>query len=351
MQETIVIARDGKSGQELCAYLVAGDALTLDELRRTLAKKMPNYMIPAHFVQLPQMPLTPNDKIDRKALPDPEGIALTGGEYAPPRNEAEQTLADVWQAVLNTDRVGITDHFFELGGDSIKSIQVSSRLHQAGYKLEIRDLFKYPTISRLSLHVKPVGRTIDQGEITGETVLTPIQHWFFESAFADQHHFNQSVMLYRKEGFSEETVCQVPQKLAEHHDALRMVFCKTEQGFIVRNRAVQEGELFTLDVFDLQDADNTSQAVEEKATNIQAGIDLENGPLVKAGLFRCMDGDHLPLAVHHAVVDGVSWRILMEDFALGYEQAGQSKEIRFPAKTDAYRTWSGDWRLMQTARR
>ncbi|WP_342552941.1 amino acid adenylation domain-containing protein [Paenibacillus sp. FSL R7-0652] len=340
VQETIVIARDGKSGQELCAYLVAGDALTLDELRRTLAKKMPNYMIPAHFVQLPQMPLTPNDKIDRKALPDPEGIALTGGEYAAPRNEAEQTLADVWQAVLNTDRVGITDHFFELGGDSIKSIQVSSRLHQAGYKLEIRDLFKYPTISQLSLHVKPVGRTIDQGEITGETVLTPIQHWFFESAFADQHHFNQSVMLYRKEGFSEETVCQVLQKLAEHHDALRMVFCKTEQGFIVRNRAVQEGELFTLDVFDLQDADNTSQAVEEKAANIQAGIDLENGPLVKAGLFRCMDGDHLLLAVHHAVVDGVSWRILMEDFALGYEQAGQSKEIRFPAKTDAYRTWS-----------
>lgn len=104
-------------------------------------------MIPAHFVQLPRMPLTPNDKIDRKALPAPEGNALTSGAYVAPRNEAERTLAAVWQAVLNADRVGVTDHFFELGGDSIKSIQVSSRLHQAGYKLEIRDLFKYPTIS------------------------------------------------------------------------------------------------------------------------------------------------------------------------------------------------------------
>ncbi|WP_367949384.1 amino acid adenylation domain-containing protein, partial [Paenibacillus sp. AK121] len=340
VQETIVIAREGKNGQELCAYLVAGRPLTLGELRSALAQKLPNYMIPAHFVQLPRMPLTPNDKIDRKALPAPEGNALTGGAYVAPRNEAERTLADVWQAVLNADRVGVTDHFFELGGDSIKSIQVSSRLHQAGYKLEIRDLFKYPTISQLSLHVKPIGRTIDQGEITGETALTPIQHWFFESSFAAPHHFNQSVMLYRKERFDEETVRQVLQKLAEHHDALRMVFCKTEQGFSARTRAIQEGGLFTLDVFDFKDAENTAQAVEAKATDIQAGIDLENGPLVKAGLFRCADGDHLLLAVHHAVVDGVSWRILMEDFALGYEQAGKSEEIRFPAKTDAYRTWS-----------
>ncbi|WP_197267939.1 non-ribosomal peptide synthetase, partial [Paenibacillus alvei] len=340
VQETIVIAREGKSGQELCAYLVAGRPFTLGELRSALAQKLPNYMIPAHFVQLPRMPLTPNDKIDRKALPAPEGNALTGGAYVAPRNEAERTLADVWQAVLNADRVGVTDHFFELGGDSIKSIQVSSRLHQAGYKLEIRDLFKFPTISQLSLHVKPIGRTIDQGEITGETALTPIQHWFFESSFANPHHFNQSVMLYRKERFDEETVRQVLQKLAEHHDALRMVFSKTEQGFSQRNRAIQEGGLFTLDVFDFKGAENTAQAVEAKATDIQAGIDLENGPLVKAGLFRCADGDHLLLAVHHAVVDGVSWRILMEDFALGYEQAGKSEEIRFPAKTDAYRTWS-----------
>ncbi|MGO4951398.1 amino acid adenylation domain-containing protein [Paenibacillus sp. DRB1-1] len=340
VQETIVIAREGKSGQELCAYLVAGRPLTVGELRSGLAQKLPNYMIPAHFVQLPQMPLTPNDKIDRKALPAPEGNALIGGAYVAPRNEAERTLADVWQAVLNADRVGVTDHFFELGGDSIKSIQVSSRLHQAGYKLEIRDLFKYPTISQLSLHVKPIGRTIDQGEITGETALTPIQHWFFESSFADPHHFNQSVMLYRKERFDEETVRQVLQKLAEHHDVLRMVFRKTEQGFSARNRAIQEGGLFTLDVFDFKDAENTEQAVEAKATDIQAGIDLENGPLVRAGLFQCADGDHLLLAVHHAVVDGVSWRILMEDFALGYEQAGKSEEIRFPAKTDAYHTWS-----------
>ncbi|MCP1423196.1 amino acid adenylation domain-containing protein/non-ribosomal peptide synthase protein (TIGR01720 family) [Paenibacillus xylanexedens] len=340
VQETIVIAREGKSGQELCAYLVASLPLTLGELRSALAQKLPNYMIPAHFVQLPQMPLTPNDKIDRKALPAPEGNALTGGEYVAPRNEAERTLADVWQAVLNADRVGVTDHFFELGGDSIKSIQVSSRLHQAGYKLEIRDLFKYPTISQLSLHVIPIGRTIDQGEITGETALTPIQHWFFESSFKDPHHFNQSVMLYRKERFDEEMVRQVLQKLAEHHDALRMVFRKTEQGFSARTRAIQEDEMFTLDVFDFKDAENPTQTVEAKATDIQAGIDLENGPLMKAGLFQCADGDHLLLGVHHAVVDGVSWRILMEDFTLGYEQTGKSEEIRFPAKTDAYRTWS-----------
>ncbi|WP_413004018.1 amino acid adenylation domain-containing protein [Paenibacillus sp. 1P03SA] len=340
VQETIVIAREEESGLQLCAYVVGDQSLTIGELRTALAQNLPGYMIPAHFVQLPKMPLTPNGKIDRKALPDPQGNALGGGEYVAPRTEAEQALADVWKAVLNTSRVGVTDHFFELGGDSIKSIQVSSRLHQAGYKLEIRDLFKYPTIAQLSLHVKPVARTVDQGEVTGQAVLTPIQQWFFEREFADAHHFNQSVLLHRKDGFDEASLHKVLQKLMEHHDALRMAFRKTEHGCTAWNRGIGEGEMYSLEISDFKGEVNPGAAVEAKANEIQSAIGLENGPLVKAGLFRCTDGDHLLIAVHHAVVDGVSWRILMEDIALGYEQARKGEEIRFPAKTDSYLSWS-----------
>ncbi|MFC9774498.1 amino acid adenylation domain-containing protein [Paenibacillus chitinolyticus] len=341
VQETIVIAREEESGLQLCAYVVGDQSLTVSDLRAALSQNLPGYMIPAHFVQLPRMPLTPNGKIDRKALPAPQGNALGGGEYVAPRNEAEQALADVWKAVLNTERVGVTDHFFELGGDSIKSIQVSSRLHQAGYKLEIRDLFKYPTIAQLSLHVKPVARTVDQGEVTGAAVLTPIQQWFFEREFADAHHFNQSVLLHRKDGFDETAIRKVLQKLTEHHDALRMAFRKTEHGYTAWNRGIGEGEMYSLEITDFREAANPGAAVEAKANEIQSGIGLEDGPLLKAGLFRCADGDHLLIAVHHAVVDGVSWRILMEDIALGYEQAGRGQDIRFPAKTDSYLAWSG----------
>ncbi|NEW06408.1 amino acid adenylation domain-containing protein [Paenibacillus sp. SYP-B3998] len=342
IRETVVVAREDESGQKaLCAYFVADSELTVGALRGTLSQELPGYMIPSYFVQLAQMPLSANGKLDRKALPMPEGSIHTGGEYVAPRTELEKTLAAVWQAVLGAERVGVTDHFFELGGDSIKSIQVSSRLHQAGYKLEIRDLFKYPTIAQLVLHVQPVARMADQGEVTGEAALLPIQKWFFEQQFADPHHFNQSVMLHRKEGFDEGAIRKVMQKVTEHHDALRMVFRMADNGeYIGWNRGIAEGELYSLEVVDFRGEAALEQAIEAKANEIQSRMNLETGPLVKAGLFQCADGDHLLIVIHHGVIDGVSWRILLEDIAIGYEQAVQGEEIRLPAKTDAYRTWS-----------
>ncbi|NEW09308.1 amino acid adenylation domain-containing protein, partial [Paenibacillus sp. SYP-B3998] len=342
VRETVVVAREDESGQKaLCAYFVADSELTVGALRDALSQELPGYMIPSYFVQLAQMPLSANGKLDRKALPMPEGSIHTGGEYVAPRTELEKTLAAVWQAVLGAERVGVTDHFFELGGDSIKSIQVSSRLHQAGYKLEIRDLFKYPIIAQLVLHVQPVARMADQGEATGEAVLLPIQKWFFEQQFADPHHFNQSVMLYRKEGFDEGVIRKVMQKVTEHHDALRMVFRMADNGeHIGWNRGIAEGELYSLEVVDFRGEAALEQAIEAKANEIQSRMNLETGPLVKAGLFQCADGDHLLIVIHHGVIDGVSWRILLEDIASSYEQAVQGEEIRLPAKTDAYRTWS-----------
>ncbi|MCM3738621.1 phosphopantetheine-binding protein, partial [Bacillus cytotoxicus] len=127
----------------------AQHSLTAGEIREHLSRQLPAYMIPAYFVQLTAMPLTSNGKIDRQALPAPTGN-LTGNTYTAPRTELEKILAGVWESVLGTEQVGIDDHFFELGGDSIKSIQVTSSLYQAGYKLDIKHLFKHPTISRLA---------------------------------------------------------------------------------------------------------------------------------------------------------------------------------------------------------
>ncbi|MEC1926800.1 condensation domain-containing protein, partial [Bacillus velezensis] len=128
------------------------------------------------------------------------------------------------ESVLGAEQVGIDDHFFELGGDSIKSIQVTSSLYQAGYKLDIKHLFKHPTISGLAPFIEPVTRIAEQGEIEGRTLLTPIQHWFFARQYPDPHHYNQSVMLYFKGGLDESKLQKVMKKIAEHHDALRMVY-------------------------------------------------------------------------------------------------------------------------------
>ncbi|SCW30123.1 non-ribosomal peptide synthase domain TIGR01720/amino acid adenylation domain-containing protein [Paenibacillus tianmuensis] len=346
VQEAIVLAHEGEGGQkDLCAYFVAGRTLTVGELRAALAVELPGYMIPSYFVQLERMPLTPNGKVDRKALPAPEGSVRTGAEYVAPRTPAEQALASVWQGVLGVRMIGIRDNFFELGGDSIKAIQVSSRLLQAGYKLEMKDLFKYPIVAELSPHLQAASRIAEQREVSGATKLTPIQHWFFKRQTADLHHFNQAVMLHREGGFDEAVLRLAIRAMAEHHDALRLVFRQTERGIEAWNRRADEGELYSLDVFDFTGEADCAAIVEAKASEIQSGISLSEGPLMKLGLFRCADGDHLLIAIHHLAVDGVSWRILFEDLTAGYEQAasGQTADgqaIRLPHKTDSFKLWA-----------
>uniref|UniRef100_UPI000248D78C condensation domain-containing protein n=1 Tax=Paenibacillus elgii TaxID=189691 RepID=UPI000248D78C len=191
-------------------------------------------------------------------------------------------------------------------------------------------------------HLQRSGKLASQEVVTGDVELAPIQRWFFGQQPADAHHSNQSVMLYRKERFDESALRVTMKKIAEHHDALRMVFRLQEpgSGYAAWNRSVDEGELFSLEVLDFSAMADCAEAVEAEATTIQGSINLQQGPLIKLGLFRCADGDHLLIAIHHLVVDGVSWRILFEDIATGYEQALRGEAIRLPHKTDSFRTWA-----------
>ena len=334
------MARENEQGQnELCAYVVAEGELTIAQLRGELAQTLPSYMIPAHFVQLEQLPLTPNGKIDRKALPAPDGKLSTGAVYVAPRNEAEQALAEIWQALLKAERVGVHDNFFDLGGDSIKAIQVMSRLQARGMKLEMKHLFRFPALEDAARQITEAVTSASQETVEGEVALTPIQRWFFEASFTDAHHWNQSVMLHSDSGFDERIVRDVWTKLTGHHDALRTVYRSEAEGVTAWNRGLQ-AEGFTLTVMDLTEESDPAPRVEEEATRVQSSLNLSEGPLVGLGLFRTAEGDHLLIAIHHLVVDGVSWRILLEDFAQGYAQAAQGEAIMLPEKTTSYQAWS-----------
>ncbi|TQR95459.1 amino acid adenylation domain-containing protein [Paenibacillus ottowii] len=346
VKESVVIVRQDDHGQkQLCAYFVTDSELSASDLRNALSQDLPNYMVPSYFVQLSRLPLTLNGKVDRRALPMPENNLDTGMDYVAPETDVQQALAAAWGAILGIQKVGIKDNFFHLGGDSIKAIQVSSRLFQAGYKLEMKDLFKYPTIADLSTYIQPVNRVAEQGEVTGNVVLTPIQRWFFEQPTGEPHYFNQSVMLYRREGYDEQALRQALYQITTHHDALRMIFQSSENGYTARNRGVDEGEPYHLKCFDYRNSDvnegDLERVIEAKCNEIQSGISLSEGPLMRLGLFRCPDGDHLLVAIHHLVVDGVSWRILFEDLATAYEQASKGEQvIQLPHKTDSFQTWA-----------
>jgi surfactin family lipopeptide synthetase A/lichenysin synthetase A len=297
-------------------------------------------MIPSYFVKMDSIPLTSNGKVDRKSLPEPDAGAGTD-DYKEPRNESELLLAEIWQEVLGANRIGINDNFFSLGGDSIKAIQMAARLHKLGWKLEMKDLFQNPTIGQVSVYLQRVkGEQIDQAHVEGEVPLTPIQSWFFGQRFTDSHHWNQSIMLYAPSGFKPELIAQTLRKLAEHHDALRMVY-RLEKGRVVQhNRGLEEAlpelEVLRPDVL----SGPVEPAILAETERIQASIDLSYGPLLKAALLQTSLGDHLLIVIHHLVVDGVSWRILMEDFANGYAQAEKGETIILPDKTNSYREWA-----------
>jgi iturin family lipopeptide synthetase B len=358
IKQTIVLARENKTGEKyLCAYIVPHKPVEDSSLRETLSRHLPDYMIPSYFIQLDKLPLTPNGKIDRKALPEPE--VKTGEDgYQAPRDDVEEKLTKIWAEVLlgstlkETNTISINDNFFNIGGDSIKAIQIAARLKKFGLKLEIKDLFANPTIKQLRKTITPIKRAIDQGPVRGEVQLTPIQQWFFENNIDHRHHFNQAVMIYRQEGFDENIIRQVFQQLVRHHDALRMVYQfnhnapQTEKPVVLQtNRGIDEnteGKLLGLELFDFKQTgeETPGKEIQQEANRIQKSIDLEKGPLVKLGLFKTNTGDHLLIVIHHLVVDGISWRILLEDFATVYQQAVNHETLRFPPKTDSFKHWA-----------
>lgn len=340
IKEAVVIDRkDNQHNTYLCAYLVTKNDIEPSEIREHLLMTLPEYMLPSYFVRLESLPLNSNGKIDRKALPEPNVNISAGSDYEAPRNDIEEKLALAWQEVLGIDNVGINDNFFNLGGDSIKAIQIVARVKKYNYMLEMKDLFSKPIIKELSKCVKTISLITDQGAVEGGVELTPIQSWFFDQSFVDMHHWNQSLMIYSKEGFKQDKLKAVFDKILIHHDALRMRYA-IEAGKVAQFNKGINAELYSLDIFDLRGKENYEKEIEMICNKIQGSIDLNNGPLVKLALFNTCEGDHLLIAIHHLVIDGVSWRILLEDLSLGYRQALKNEDIVFQHKTSSFREWA-----------
>jgi amino acid adenylation domain-containing protein/non-ribosomal peptide synthase protein (TIGR01720 family) len=344
IQEVSVVAGNTADGnKELIAYFVNKDGsdvkLDVSGLRGFLNQFLPDYMLPAYFVQLDSLPLTPNGKVDRKALPSPHAYTLTQGTpFVAPRNKIEEQLLRVWERVLGRKDFGIHDNYFALGGDSIKAIQAVARLNQEGLKLEVRHIFQYPTIAELAPRVEVSRHAVDQSVVSGLVPLTAIQAWFFEACRTDRHHFNQSLLLASAERFNENALRAVFQKIQDHHDALRMR-CWIEGDRVIQENVGLNYPLSYQTVNLTEEKDGISK-LRLHAEEVQRSLRLESGPLMKVVLYRLKDGDRLFIVIHHFVVDGVSWRILLEDIVSGYEQCMAGKEIRFPLKTDSFKSWA-----------
>ncbi|MFH0070976.1 condensation domain-containing protein, partial [Peribacillus sp. NPDC056705] len=260
-------------------------------------------------------------------------------DYTPPRTEQEQVLADVWKEVLQVEVVGIHDNFFTLGGDSIKAIQVAARLHRYSLKLEVNHLFQNPTVFELTPYLRAAKSLIDQSLVIGDVSLTPIQQWFFNQQFDEPHHWNQDMLLFKEEGYDEAAVEQSFRELVRHHDALRMRYTHVNGVWKQVNLGLDDQQL-AMNVYNLTQSEHLREQIEQKAGELQESLHIEHGPLLRLGLFRTRDGDHLLIIIHHLVVDGISWRILLEDFNTIYEQILARQPIKLPLKTTSFQTWA-----------
>ncbi|HEY9261254.1 non-ribosomal peptide synthetase/type I polyketide synthase, partial [Chitinophaga sp.] len=329
VKEAIVILRENSY---LVAYYTAEKEIPAADLRSFLLASLPDYMLPAHFVWLEKMPLTSSLKVDRKMLPAPEQSREAA--YAAPVTKEEQLLCGIWAKVLGLDKISTTDNFFAIGGDSIKSIQIRSRLRTAGYDMSVKDTFSFQTIGLLATRLKPLKKVADQSVVSGEIPLTGVQRRFFDSKIMAKSQYNQSVMLNFPQRISAQEVLTIFTALQNHHDALRMVYAPSEYGVVQYNRGLDHSLSCVVE-------NVTDQAGLLAICNqIQSSIDLENGPLMKLGLFDMSDGTRLLIVVHHLIIDGVSWRILFEDIETLYTQLKTGLPLQLPLKTDAFKTWS-----------
>jgi non-ribosomal peptide synthase protein (TIGR01720 family) len=353
VREAVVLAREDRPGhRRLAAYIrPRGDAPDAAALRQFLARRLPDYMVPA------ALPLTPNGKLDRRpaALPVPEEVRRGAARaYVAPRTPAESVMARIWAQVLDLERVGVDDNFFELGGDSILGVQVIARAQLAGLRLSPGQLFRHQTVGELVAvagTVAPVAA--EQGSVSGPIPLTPIQRWFFDRALPRPGHFSQAVLLAVREPLDGARLARALALLIAHHDALRIRFPRHDGTRRQHNeQSLACCPLIRVDLAGVA-AHRRAAALEVAAAGLQRGFDLERGPLFRAAVFAPgAEGPvRLLLVAHHLVVDAVSWRVLLADLEQAYaglvDSGARTALPCLPPKTTAFRDWA--WKLAELA--
>jgi len=359
IQDTVVIVHEQPSGmKQLQAYIATGDTEpALPALRDYLRGRLPDYMVPPVLVPLATLPLTANGKVNIRALPKPpEADGQSHQEDQLPGNELERQLHKLWSKVLGIKTIGVRQDFYSLGGDSLLALQLVAQAGEQGLPLRLRDLFEHRTLAGLAAHLadsKHANRFAKQAPghldsshepLEGACPLLPIQRWFFEHRFPDPHHWNQAFIVHPRRRLLVENLAQALEKLAEHHDALRLR-ChprgdNVEQVYQAAKRPDSAPKLTVVDLSNVEERDRAA-ILRSECGRLHARLNYSEGPVALAALFESGPGQPqtLWLGFHHLVIDGVSWRILLDDLGRLYSQLERGEATRLPGKSWSLRQW------------
>ncbi|MFG2285699.1 amino acid adenylation domain-containing protein [Streptomyces sp. NPDC048595] len=347
-QAAAATRQDKQGGQHLTGYAVPRPGARPDVvgLRDFVAARLPAYMVPSAFLLVERLELTPNGKLDRKALPEPDFAALTTSRG--PDTAAETVLCEVFAEVLGLTAVGVDDSFFELGGDSITSIQLVSGARRAGLALSVRDIFEHKTIAALAAAVTAGASAQAERAVslpgTGAVPATPIIHWLRERG-GPIGRFGQSVVLRVPAGLERAHLVGALRAVLDHHDALRATLLRADDGqwsleVPEPGTADADGLLVRVDASDAA-TDGWERLIDSGVRAAADRLDPDRGVMVQAVWFDAGD-DHgrLALVVHHLVVDAVTWRILLPDLAAAWEALSTGGTPRLDPVTTSFRHWA-----------
>lgn len=326
---------DGRG--QLVAY-VTGHELAGEHLGERLAQLLPEALVPAQILLLEAFPLTANGKLDRARLPEPESRQA---EFAAPQGEVETALAALWSEALKVERVGRHDNFFALGGDSILSLQIIARARRQGLKLTPKQLFEHQSIAALAAVAVPAAAPsaapASVAATPGELPLTPIQARFFGEPVKQRAHWNQSVILELAAPIEAVALRQALAALVARHGSLRLAFEPNEQGGWRQRLRSQEDPERLLWTCRVADESELAPLFDEA----ERSLDLARGPLLRAVLAEGpAQRPRLLIAIHHLAVDGVSWRILLDDLALAYRQAAAGAPLELGETGSDWSAWT-----------
>ncbi|NJC74317.1 amino acid adenylation domain-containing protein, partial [Planosporangium thailandense] len=353
--EAAVVARDDGGHQRLVAYVVPAPGQWIPSasvLRELLGGSLPDYMIPTAFVTLAALPLTTSGKLDRRALPAPDLTSIDPGGYVAPRTDVERVVANIWAEVLGVERVGVTDNFFALGGDSILSIRVIARLRgEFGVALSPRVLFTAPTVAELA---DAVEADTGSAEPTPGIPVAPRDRplplsfaqqrlWFLHQLDPDGTEYVSPSAARLRGRLDVEALRAALTALVARHESLRTTFDSVDGRAVQRIHPAADVPLPVLDLSGLSADDRETELRAVLAQDATTPFDLRRGPLVRPQLVRLAADDHVLLfTMHHIVTDGWSTGIVTAELSALYAAAVEGDEAKLeplPIQYADYAVW------------
>lgn len=338
IRDCAVIIRYDQSEQTnmLLAYLVSDQQLDYNQIYMYLENTLPQYMIPSLMMQIQEIPINHNGKLDKKSLPD---IIVQNSEDIVEENLTlkEKVLKKAFIEILGCQQIGKKSNFFMLGGDSIKAIRLISKLRSEGYSITVREILQCRTLHTIAEHLKEdnIEEKYEQSEVSGEVIPTPIIKEFARLSLVSPGHFNQSIILELSTEVSEVLINDIINNLWIHHDMLRAIY-QDERLILLSSSQLSFPKAV---VYMMDNISDKANYINKKCLQLQEGIKLGTGPLLKVALFKDITCNYLVLIAHHLIIDGVSWRIIIEDIQTCISQLNRRERISLPQKTASMIQW------------